>query len=243
MRVLIVEDDPLLGDALATGRPGYGGDGPRIRNLFVKSTGDTKPPTLLAIDTWAWDWSPNGVYVLTTLRRGNNRGFDIGYLEINGEAPYTAKPLRTTKYREAHAQFSPDGRYVAFQSDDTGQDEIYVCSFPDCLDEKKVSLDGGMFPRWAKKQGSLYYRRGEDTLMEAPIKTQPELDVGMPRRLFSNLHLYQQGAVGTRLYDVSDDGERFVVVESAPSRISPENPATINVWQNWAASLKDETMD
>ena len=185
-----------------------------------------------------WDWSQDGKYILTFLPGG-----DIGYLDVSGDGPYEPQRLRATKHREGHAQFSADGRFVAFQADDDGRWEIYVCSFPDCLDQKKVSLNGGMYPRWAKKQGSLYFRRGKEDLMEVSIRTEPELAVGVPRRLFSNPHLYQQGVVGTRLCDVSDDGERFVVVQAAASRMSPEDPAVIHVWQNWAAGFVGRRKD
>ena len=229
--------------AFTSDREGYGGETqPKIRNLFTKSADSSKPATLLAQNSWVWDWSEDGAYVLTTLWRGENQWFDLGYLEIKGEGPYEAKPLRTTPHQEEQAQFSPDGRYVAFQSDDTGRPEVYICSFPDCEAERRVSLRGGMFPRWAKKQGSLYFREGTDNLMEVKITTQPELYVGTPRRLFSSPYLYMPGAVRSRHYDVMDDGRHFVVVRGGPARISKDNPAEIHVLQNWYAAFKDREL-
>ena len=116
--------------------------------------------------------------------------------------------------------------------------QVYVCSFPDCLEEKRASTKGGAFPRWARKQGSLYYLQDEDTLMEVKITTQPDLDIGKPQPLFTHPSLAFPGYTVTRKYDVSEDGERFVVVEDGMERISDENPAVIHIWRNWHAKFK-----
>lgn len=216
------------------------GSGPQAaRDLYVRSVDSNKEEELFAQDAFVWDWSENGDYILTLLRQdGKQFPGDIGYLEIKGQSPYEVKPLRKTKHDESHAVFSPDSRYVAFVSNDTGKLEVYVCSFPDCLKEKRVSTNGGAFPRWARRQGSLYYLQDEDTLMEVKITTQPDLDIGKPQPLFTHPSLAFPGYTATRKYDVSEDGERFIVVEDGMERISKENPAVIHVWRNWHAKFK-----
>jgi hypothetical protein len=79
----------------------------------------------------------------------------------------------------------------------------------------------------------------EDTLMEVKITTHPELVIGKPEPLFTHPDLAIPGARATRYYDVSEDGERFVVVEDGAARINKENPAVIHVWRNWYAGFKD----
>jgi Tol biopolymer transport system component len=218
-----------------------GGTGPRAtRDLYVRPVDRNEEAVLVARDAFVWDWSENGAYLLATLRQNEKQqGGDLGYLEIKGQPPYEVKPLRTTQYEESHAVFSPDSRYAAFVSNDTGTPEVYVCSFPDCLEEKRVSTKGGAFPHWARKQGSLYYLQDEDTLMEVKITTQPDLDIGKLQPLFTHPSLAFPGFTDTRKYDVSEDGERFIVVENGMERISKENPAVIHVWRNWYAGFKD----
>ena len=213
---------------------------PYRRDLYAKTVDSDAQPRLLTRSSgrkFVCDWSEDGTHLLTTLEVNQNP-LNLGYVEIKDDGPYEVKPFRTTPYREYHAQFSPDGRYVAFASDDMGRTEIYVCSFPDCMQKTRVSLKGGTFPRWAKRQGSLYYLEGKDRLMEVRIATQPELEVGTPRHLFASPYLHQQGARVKRHYDVSDDGQFVVVVQDGPSRITEDNPAVIHVWQKWNASFE-----
>jgi len=123
-------------------------------------------------------------------------------------------PLLKTPANEALPRLSPDGRYVAYQSDASGRWEVYVRPFPKGEGRWQVSVDGGRSARWSPAGGEIFFVSGND-LMAADVSVSPTFQVKAPHRLFAG------EAVGTRLtlptriesfYDVAPDGQRFVVV-------------------------------
>jgi len=221
-------------------RVAFSSDRAGRRNVHAKDVDSDEEAQLLfaasAMGQWPMDWSPDGNH-LALERTGDAGAMDLWYLERNIEGDYEAKPIRRNRFIEQSPAFSPDGRFVAFASDRSGRFEVYVCSFPRCTDVTQVSVNGGRQPRWAKKQEGLYFVESNDSMMEAAISTHPRVEVGAPRNLFTSPYLYVPGADGRSwFYDVSDDGERFVVVE--PSESAGEgSPALVHVWQNWAAAF------
>jgi serine/threonine-protein kinase len=154
---------------------------------------------------------------------------DLYTLSPGGEVtPFLVSPFST-----AGAQFSPDGRAVAYISDETGRDEVYVRPFGSKGDAAPVSTEGGNAPRWSPDGREIVYRRG-DTFLEATVTaTGGALAVGDSRRLFetraaSGRSVLQAG------YSVSPDGRRFLVLLLDPRAI----PTQIHVVQNWFEELK-----
>jgi Tol biopolymer transport system component len=169
-------------------------------------------------------WLPDGegfAYVDTS----TTTGWDIWLLTVTPER--RARPLVQTPADEWSATFSPDGRWLAYVSDETGHPEVYVQSFPKIGAKWHISGDGGQRPLWDKRQGKeLYYRRGRQ-IMAVAIQTQPTFVAGVPRLLFTRPFDDEQ-------FDVTPDG-RFIMIEPGPSGA----PVTrISMVQNWFEELK-----
>jgi len=137
------------------------------------------------------------------------------------------KPRRllATRFNEMHGTVSPDGHWLAYVTDDSGQQEVYVRSFPQLGAARRVSTNGGLWPRWARDGHELYFMdRGK--LMAVTVRTSGELETGIPTVLF-------QPSGGLVDYDVSADGRFLVNLGKAGF-----NATRINVLVNWDAGLK-----
>ena len=143
------------------------------------------------------------------------------------EADRTAEPFLQTPFNERRAMFSPDGRWIAYQSDASGRNEIYLSRFPASPGEWQVSTEGGTETRWNPNGRELFYRNA-DKMMAVDVDSQGELVLGKPRLLFERSLLRED-------YDVAPDGQRFVMVdesESAPA------PTQLNLVLNWFQELE-----
>jgi hypothetical protein len=129
-----------------------------------------------------------------------------------------------------NARFSPDGRWLAYQSNETGRMQVYVVSYPELRDKRPISTDGGSEPAWRPSGGELYFRNGP-SMMVVAIRTAPTLEVGTPRELFRGL--FEEDLYGDRSYDVMPDGRHFLMFESDPAS-APE----LRVIRNWRAELE-----
>ena len=132
------------------------------------------------------------------------------------------------------SQLSPGSRWVAYLSDESGAFEVYVQRFPEGGDKQRISQYGGKGQRWGRDGRKLYYVEGE-TLVEVEVKLGSELSIGAATPLFSAPGL-STGAYAH--YDVSADGERFVVRESVS-----QGQTAIHVVQNWFTEFKDREQD
>jgi len=176
------------------------------------------------------DWSSDGRFVLYESRELKRRS-DIFALPLDGHAPPI--PVAQSEFEELRGQFSPDGKWVAYQSDESGRHEIYVQAFPGPGHKFPISTGGGTQVRWRRDGKELFYIALDERLMAVPIRfaaagQQPE--VGVPVALFAApLGGFIQQADFRHQYDVASDGERFLMaaVTEAPSN-SP-----INVILNW----------
>ncbi len=159
-----------------------------------------------------------------------NGGSDIWALPLVG----ARQPIEVvaTDFNESQAQFSPDGRWMAYQSDKTGRDEIYLRPFPGPGAESRVSPEGGIQPRWNSKGTELFYIAADDRLMAVPIRMSSDnktVDPGVPVGLFTTnvgsavMLKYRQQ------YMVSNDGQSFVM----NSAIEGGDASPITVILNW----------
>ena len=123
---------------------------------------------------------------------------------------------------------SPDGRFLALVSDESGQNEVYVHAYPDAHRRWTISSAGGTEPTWSADGSELFYRNG-DAMMVVALETEPELDPGVPRALFRKA--FRMSPVLTN-YDVSSDGQRFVMVEGG------DETTEIRVVVNWFEELE-----
>jgi serine/threonine protein kinase len=150
---------------------------------------------------------------------GTVKVLDFGLVRsIGGDEP--GRAFRATTYEEQYGSFSPDGRWLAYESDETGRQEIYVEAFPGPGERFQVSADGGSEPLWAHGSGEIFYRRG-DEMRVVRARTSPRVEFEPPRTLFTLT--FSQWGSRARNYDVTPDGQRFVIGRvpdaSAPRRI------------------------
>jgi Tol biopolymer transport system component len=143
-----------------------------------------------------------------------------------------------TPYRELDGHFSPDGRLVAYLSDETGRFEIYVRPFPGPGKPLRVSQSGGTGPRWGRDGKELFYISADHALMAAEVQAAKELRLGPPRPVFQlSDEWYVTGAqfsTDAPAYDVSSDGQTFYF--AVPDRRMPMLSASLVL--NWSAGLK-----
>jgi serine/threonine-protein kinase len=148
------------------------------------------------------------------------------------------RPLLHTAFAELFPELSPDGRWMAYQSSESGKFEVYVRPFPDVDSGRwQISTDGGIEPLWARSGRELFYRNGE-ALMTVPISAGASFAYGNPRLVFKGPYI--GNAQGGRAYDVSPDGRRFLMLKQAPTSADGSEPArpTITVVLNWFEELK-----
>lgn len=195
-------------------KPARGGD----RTLLLK-TPESKQAT---------DWSRDGRFLLfRTVVVAPVLNMDIWALPLDGSQPF---PVVQTPFEERDAQFSPDGRWVAYESNESGRDEIYVQPFPPPGERTRISLDGGAQVRWRADGRELFYLTLDDELTTVPIATSADgktLRAGTPAPLF---HAPVGSLLGASLheYAVSSDGRRFLL-----DTVIEEPTAPIEVMLNW----------
>jgi serine/threonine-protein kinase len=174
-------------------------------------------------------WSPDGK-LLAFNELTPSTGIVVSVLRLSDRK---AQPILQTQFNESAPRFSPDGRWLAYISDESGRYEIYVQPYPGPGGKWQISTDGGTEPVWNPNGRELFYRSG-DKMMAVDIATQPSFSVGKPRMLFEGQ--YQPTPVTFPNYDVSPDGQRFLMLK--PSEQSQAAPTQINVVLNWFEELK-----
>ena len=195
--------------------------------------GQGEPVVATPADENVGDWSSDGKYLLFD-HRDNVTGWDLWYLERAGAGGSWSEPRVLLK--EPGAQFvpklSPDGRYVAFVSPQSGRNEVYVRPFPGGSRQWTVSTNGGTRHRWSPKGDELFYLE-RDTLMRVAVSTKGEFSHGVPQPLFQHPGL-AVGLTDVATYDVSRDGQRFLVVDEG----GEAQASRIVIVENWLEELK-----
>jgi len=198
-----------------------GSNGAGSANTILQSSHD--------VNTFVADWSPDGRYLLYQEQSPETLG-DLWLLPASGER----KPILylKTPFNEAHPQFSPDGKWVAYTSNESGRDEVYVQSFPAGGAKFPVSTNGGDMARWRPDQKELFYRAQNGRLMAVPVRRAgPALEFGAPVDLMPIRP--PAGATASYPYDIARDGRILAL-----ARVAGEAPSPLTVIVNWQASLK-----
>jgi eukaryotic-like serine/threonine-protein kinase len=172
------------------------------------------------------DWSPDGRFVALEFREPKGeRRVSLSILSLTGDGKLTTFFRRGINNGES--RFSPDGRWLAYSSDESGKNEIYLAPFPGPGAKWQVSTGGGSQPRWRRDGKELFYLSADLRLMSVEIRTTgATLDPGAPTVLFEPHPLPTS-------YDAAADGQRFLIVSSGIEQSPP-----ITLVQNWAAGLK-----
>jgi len=195
--------------------------------LYVKnSDGATDEKSIVQDETGNFpsDWSRDGKYILYC------RGPDVGLL--------TFPELKSSLFLKApsvlrNAQFSPDGKWVAYASNESGKWEIYVTSFPDARGKWQVSTGGGEQPRWRGDGKELFYLSLDEKMMAAPVTTGAHFDAGTPVALFQATPRQPVLVYDLFVYDVSRDGQRFLI----NTQVKQADSTPMSVILNWPAKL------
>ena len=182
--------------------------------------------------------SPDGTR-LVFRQSDSTSNFDLYTLPLTGERRPT--PLIRTPFAEQNAEVSPDGRWVAYQSTESGQNEIYVRPFPNAESGRwQVSTSGGRTPVWSRDGRELFYLTGPDVrskLMAATITPGAAFSAATPQALFEGSYLAGGGNQG-RTFDVSPDGKRFLMIKDLASDSPTSNDAPLVVVLNFFDELK-----
>ncbi len=178
------------------------------------------------------DWSPDGRYILyVTGAASVGTGTDIWVLPLFGDRK--AFPYINAPGNQGYAQFSPDGHWIAYASDESGQSDVYVAPFPWTGAKWQVSNGGGVLPRWRRDGKEIFFlRMGSPGVFQADVNGHgSSFEVGAVRTLF-NVNNLSPSSAGQQ-YAVTGDGQRFLQITTGESGNLP-----LNVIQNWTSQLK-----
>ena len=193
---------------------GAGGD-----ELLLDSKTSARYPT---------DWSAEGRIAFQFYDTKAKTGVDLGVLSVADAKPVT---LLSTPFEEWAPEFSPDGRWLAYCSTESGKFEVYVQAFPGPGGKWQVSTGGGVFPRWRRDGKEIFYLGADKKLMAAEVKAGSGFEVGTPRVLFQTQVKWSDFG---RQYDVSLDGSRFLV----NTLVDEGKTEAVTIVQNWTAALR-----
>jgi Tol biopolymer transport system component len=205
-------------------------------NLYAKTLGDTSDEELLVANPGPLnptDWSSDGqwiAYVNNTRRTGS----DLWMLPLAGDRK--PRSFLATRFDEWGARFSPNSARVAFVSTESGAPEVYVTTVREPGQTTRVSIGGGTSPRWRRDGRALFYASADRrSIMSVPVDWSPTFKAGIPTRLFTiGTEARTRFGVRDAIYDVTPDGERFLI--NVP--VGEPESSRITVVQNWAAALK-----
>jgi hypothetical protein len=165
---------------------------------------------------------------------------DIWTLTLGDSAPQ-ARPFLVSDSDESSAELSPDGRYVAYESNQSGRSEVYVQPFPGPGRRDLISIEGGGQPLWARNGRELFYRASGPgpmmRMMAVDVTLGQVLTAGRPHVLWEAARARYPGGTGGRTYDVAPDGRRFLMIHQRDP--APQPPIThVVLVQNWLDELK-----
>ncbi|MGI9069039.1 MAG: protein kinase domain-containing protein [Pyrinomonadaceae bacterium] len=175
------------------------------------------------------DWSSDGQFIVYRTLNPKTK-LDLWVLPMSGDRqPF---PFLQTEFNEQQAQFSPDGKWIVYTSDESGGPEVYAQTFPASGGRWRVSTGGGCQPRWRRDGRELFYIAADRKLMAVDVKLGVTFEAGVPKALFGTSVLSLTDFRSH--YAVTADGQRFLI----NSTIEETNATPISVVVNWAADLK-----
>ena len=175
-------------------------------------------------------WSAEGALLAVTQRHPET-GWDIQVVPT-GDQVGEASPFLKTDFNEFDAKFSPNGKWIAYVSDESGGNEVYVRPYAGPGGKTTISTDGGIEPLWSRDGRELFFRNGDQMLAAAILSSESEFRAGRTRVLFEGR--YEVSPVPATNYDVSLDGKRFVMVKVEQSDV----PDHFRLVQNFLSELE-----
>ncbi len=175
-------------------------------------------------------FSPDGKF-LTFDQKDPKTQDDVWVLPIGeNESP---RPFAQSRFGEGSAKFSPDGKWIAYSSDESGREQVYVQAFPGPGLKLQISNDGGFDPVWRRSGGELYYR-SDNKMMVVSVTTSPEFRASAPRMLWKGDYVDGLGSscgmpgVSSSNYDVTPDGSRFLMVKGEELAVATQVVVVLN---------------
>ena len=200
---------------------------PGVQELYRQKLGQAQPELLAAINSQMLcptDWSQDGRHILVDLFGGLTA--DIWAVPLDGSGKPT--PVIETAATEYQGQFSPDGQWIAYTSDETGRNEVYVQPFGRAGRKARVSVDGGGDPRWRSDGRELFFLTPDRRLMSVHVQLTPSWSIGAPQQLFETA----VAPIARNQYAVTRDGTRLLF--TVP--VQPVSPP-FTVVLNWTSAL------
>jgi serine/threonine-protein kinase len=209
----------------------FGSDKDGSANLYRKrsdGSGEEERLTQAEAGQYPSSWSPDGRFILLS-EINTPTGNDILVLPLDGD--HKVEPFLVTAFNEAEGAFSPDGRWVAYQSDETRRAEIYVRPFPVRGGKWQISVEGGTHPRWGPGGKELYFRN-ENKVMVVDIDVSGAAPrAGTPHLLFEGPFLEANIGGNTYAdYDASRDGERFAMLRGETNQVTANHLVFVFDW-------------
>jgi hypothetical protein len=177
-----------------------------------------------------YSWSPDEKYLVLQLRTGGMTLFALD----GSQKPI---PVGTRKGLSHQGKISPKGKFIAFTSNESGRDEIYVQAMPPATGYRNLSINGGRNPRWRLDGKELFFVSPDAEMMAVDITLDPVNSPGMPHRLFQLKREVPNYLLASR-YDVRPDGQQFLVFMIMTQRGTQDAPITVVL--NWWAELRQE---
>src|SRR5438105_1890369 len=203
----------------------------KLYNHIYQKNADGSGPEELIVDLGlvgdqlCWDWSHDGKYLLA------HKGPELWSVSM---ADRQAKPFIQAKWSVRNARFSPDGRWVAYASNETGNWEVYVSPFPTATSKWQVSRGGGERPRWRRDGKELFFLSGEGKITAVAVKTGSTFEAGPPVTLFQTHTAQPISTQDVFSYDLSGDGQKFLI----NTRVDEPNAAPLSIILNWPYEME-----
>lgn len=243
-------DQRLTTDASVNGAPIWSPGGDRLvfasnrggapYNLYQRATSGTGPDEALFAtrnNNIPSQWSRDGRFIVYCALDPKTK-FDIWVLPLDGSADRKPFAFANSEFNEEFGQLSPDSRWMAYTSDESGQSEVYVRPFPTGDGRTRISIAGGAQPRWCCQGKELFFVARDGKLMAVPVTVaagpKASLEPGTPHPLFE-VHLAEGLNSSGMAYDVSADGKRFLAATAATGAASVP---PLTVVANWEAATK-----
>lgn len=175
-------------------------------------------------------WSADGDSLIFGELRATAANYDVGVLSMEDDRQ--SEPLLQMDFAEQAPTVSPDGRWLAYFTNETGQDEVYVQRFPDLGEKQQISVGGGREPLWSPDGRELFYRSPNGLMALPVLETEPTFRAGSGESLFEQRYAT---FIERRNYDIAPDGQRFLMIKEAAA----SDAATVQlvVVLNWHQEL------
>jgi eukaryotic-like serine/threonine-protein kinase len=205
--------------------------------IAIKAADGTSEPKMLwpaKTNTWPLSWSPDGKLIVFRVQDPKSGGLDLWVVDADGSRP--AHPLIATPAEEMAGEISPDGKWLAYTSNESGRREVYVVPFPNLGEKRQVSTSGGIFPGWLGANRIFFIQPPDNKLFAVDVEVRgASLLVGAAAPLFGGKPLPRSMGIGASPgLSAAPDGKRLLM----PVPIDEEASPLVRVVSDWVAEIR-----